>query len=114
MACAFRRSASLSGAKLSWRGGGEQNSGTGMRRENEFAYPPPRSETERGRGTTRSVVEGACGAEVRGEAEAPPTALMRGYPPRYAGRDKHVARRETCVCVVGRRRSNIVLPVCRD
>jgi hypothetical protein len=28
-------------------------------RENEFVYPPPRSEAERGRGTTRSVVEGA-------------------------------------------------------
>jgi hypothetical protein len=27
--------------------------------ENGLAYPPPRSETERGRGTMRSMVEGA-------------------------------------------------------
>jgi hypothetical protein len=57
-------------------------------------YPPPRSETERGRGTIRSMVEGACGRSARsyGEgasvfAEAPPTALRAVPPPRSAGRD---------------------------
>ena len=56
-------------------------------RENDIAYPPPRSETERGRGTMRSMVEGACGAEAGREAEAPPTALRAVPPPRSAGRD---------------------------
>ena len=35
-----------------------------MRRGNGFAYPPPRSETERGRGTMRSMVEGASGGSA--------------------------------------------------
>ncbi len=46
-------------------------------------YPPPRRESERGRGTTRSsrserrVVEGACGEEEIVVADAPSTALAR-------------------------------------
>jgi hypothetical protein len=53
------------------------------------AYPPPRSEAERGGGTTRSVVEGVCGgAEADREAVAAPTALRAVPPPRWAGRDK--------------------------
>jgi hypothetical protein len=43
-------------------------------------YPPPRSETERGRGTMRSMVEGAYGAAAGREAQAPSTALTRGPP----------------------------------
>jgi hypothetical protein len=39
------------------------NLGRRARRENGFAYPPPRSETERGRGTMRSMVEGASGSD---------------------------------------------------
>ena len=34
----------------------------GMRREHDFIFPPPRG--ARGRGTTRSVVEGACGSSA--------------------------------------------------
>ena len=60
--------------------GGWQSSGAKARRENDFAYPPPRSAAKRGRGTTRRVVKGACGAEAGREAEAPSTALNAGPP----------------------------------
>ena len=62
-----------------------------MHRENDEVRPPPR---KRGRGTMRSMVEGACDA-TRGlrrrrfvTADAPPTALRAVPPPRYAGRDE--------------------------
>ena len=81
-------------------------------------YPPPRSETERGRGTTRSVVEGACGAEAGREADAPSTALRHSdafasrslsrrpraaYAPRFAGQDggKRVGRLKPATCRPG-------------
>jgi hypothetical protein len=63
---------------FSRRGG--HSSGTGTCRENDISYPPPRSETERGRGTMRSMVEGACGGAASDEAVAPSTALARGPP----------------------------------
>ena len=47
--------------------------------------PPPHA--VRGRGTMRSMVEGARGAEAGREADAPPTALRAIPPPRFAGRD---------------------------
>ena len=60
------------------------------------AYPPPRSEAERGRGTTRSVVEGACGAEADREAVAPPTALRAvPLPAARGGIRKGVTRIDT-------------------
>jgi hypothetical protein len=36
----------------------------------------------------RSMVEGACGAEISREAEAPSTAFGRSPFPRFAGQDK--------------------------
>jgi hypothetical protein len=62
-----------------------------------LCYPPPRSETKRGRGTMRSMVEGGmrrfsklrrCCASLF--AVAPPTALRAVPPPRCAGRDEKV------------------------
>jgi len=62
----------------------------------------------------RSMVEGACGDEASGDAVAPSTALRAVTLSRFAGQDKHGARRETRVCIVGRQQSGIVLLVCRD
>jgi hypothetical protein len=63
----------------------------GASRERERVHPPPR---KRGRGTTRSVVEGASDSTLRCrirtivEARAPPTALRAVPPPRYRGAGK--------------------------
>ena len=50
-------------------------------------YPPPHE--VRGRGTTRRVVEGACG-RARFESDAPSTTLLRRVVPlpRFAGQDE--------------------------
>ena len=58
-------------------------------------HPPPRSEAQRGRGTTRSAVEGACGSEAslkrrsklvgRGPFHR---ASARSPLPRFAGKDE--------------------------
>jgi len=79
----------LSALRLPFIAGGESifwcvvvgRARTQSRRENDLCYPPPRSETERGRGTTPTgparsgrpddrlrVVEGACGAAASPEA----------------------------------------------
>jgi hypothetical protein len=61
------------------------SSGAEMRRENDDARPPPR---KRGRGTARSVVEGACDAKLHlrswmcVEGDAPSTALRAVPLPR--------------------------------
>jgi hypothetical protein len=73
--CACRRFASL------FRAGGESifgawceaKLGRGCVARTILFCPPPR--VARGRGTMRSMVEGACGAEINREAEAPSTAL---------------------------------------
>ena len=89
--CAYRRSASLLLSGGIWKGFRTvawQNSGASARRENENALSAP---AKRGRGTTRSVVEGASEMELRCRcrrivaARAPPTALCAVPPPRYRG-----------------------------
>jgi hypothetical protein len=55
------------------------------------AYPPPRSETERGRGTMRNTVEEAFGAAASGGSEALSTALRAVPLPRFAGQDEDAA-----------------------
>src|SRR5437868_6463125 len=67
----------LPGANLFFVRSGRQSSGAEWRGENDLVYPPPRSETERGRGTARRAVEGACGTEAGRESGAPSTALTR-------------------------------------
>src|ERR1700729_146567 len=53
------------------------------------AYPPPRSEAQRGGGPQEVWLRGVCGgAEADREAVATPTALRAVPPPRWAGRDK--------------------------
>ena len=71
--------------------GGDDGEGT-----RDELHPPPRSETERGRGTMRSMVEGAFSAEARGESEAPSTALRAVPLPRFAGQDEDASGRGTC------------------
>ena len=56
-------------------------------------HPPPRSETNWGRGTTRRVVEGACGGRASGKADAPSTALRAVPLSRFAGQDEATAPR---------------------
>ena len=83
--CAAMVGMRLSALRLPYIAGGEfifwcvvvGRARTQSRREKDLCYPHPRSETERGRGTTRSVVEGACGAEAGREADAPSTASFR-------------------------------------
>ena len=58
-------------------------------RNDEDPHPPPR--VARGRGTMRSMVEGACGAEADREARAPSTALRAVPLPRFAGQDDVVS-----------------------
>jgi hypothetical protein len=60
-------------------------------RNDDRAYPPPRSETERARGTTRRVVEGARGVDASDEADAPPPPC--GRSPLPAARDASTTRR---------------------
>ncbi len=61
------------------------------RRENDLVYPPPRA--ARGRGTMRSMVEGARCAQASREAVAPSTVLLRRPVPlpRFAGQDEGTA-----------------------
>ena len=61
LACAFRRFASLLGGDDSLNGVVVGKARALSRREKDVAYPPPRSGTKRGRGTMRSMVEGASG-----------------------------------------------------
>ena len=59
--CAYRRSASLV-CEGAFRCSGIAKLGRHSHRENDFAYPPPQ---RGGRGTTRSVVEGASEMTLR-------------------------------------------------
>ncbi len=71
-------------------------------------YPPPRSETERGRGTTRSVVEGARGAEAGREANAPSTALRAVPLPRFAGQEEEKRARVARTSTLPARRRDFI------
>ena len=76
-----------------------------MRREHDFIFPPPRG--ARGRGTARSVVEGACGSSACSNGQKkhhrprPSHRPNARLPPRCAGRDKRAEALREPIDAVG-------------
>ncbi len=97
-----------------------------MRRGNGFAYPPPRSETERGRGYRRPLAAVLRDKERRREASAmataqwrghaalrlaarptPPSTALRAVPlPRFAGQDGEIPARYFAIRAFTRGKEN--------
>ena len=104
---------------LSWYA----NLGRASRRENEFLLSAP---AKRGRGTTRSVVEGASGSDecffrraVCFVANAPPTAQVRGPPSPLSrggmkGAERYLFRPRDVRQDDGMRSSFLMRNICRE